>query len=68
MPTQSNLHPMKNFNAAEPAILHDRVSGRIITWTGEDASDFLRAKIDRSDGTVAWRAFVFDGWGNVLGG
>ena len=68
MGTGHDLHPMKTFNAAEPAILHDRVSDRIVTWTGEDAADFLRGKIDRSDGTVAWKGFEFDGWGNVLGG
>jgi hypothetical protein len=29
---------------------------------------FRRAAITRMDGTIAWGAFVFDGWGNVLGG
>lgn len=68
MAPPSSLHPMKDFHASEPAILHDRVSGRIISWSGEEADDFLRTKIQRGDGTVAWKEFVFDGWGNVLGG
>lgn len=71
MPTRKpppTLHPMKDFDPSEPAILHDLISDRIITWSGEDAAAFHRAHIERADGTVAWNEFVFDGWGNVLGG
>jgi hypothetical protein len=62
------LHPMKDFDPSLPAILHDRRSDTIIPWTGEEANDFRRCMIDRGDGTVLWQDFVFDGWGNVLGG
>jgi len=68
MSPPSSLRPMKDFDASEPAILHDRVSGRIISWSGEEADDFVRRKIELDDGTVRWNEFVFDGWGNVLGG
>jgi hypothetical protein len=56
------------FDPTEPAILHDLLSDRIITWTAEQADDYRRASRPRDDGTVAWKAYVFDGWGNVLGG
>jgi hypothetical protein len=59
---------MKDFDPSEPAILHDQVSDQIISWTGEDAEAFRRAQVARDDGTIAWNEFVFDGWGNVLGG
>jgi hypothetical protein len=59
---------MKYFDPAQPAILHDRISDTIVSWTGEHAAEFLRSKADREDGTIAWKTFVFDGWGNVLGG
>ena len=62
------LHPMKDFNPSEPAILHDQISDAIVTWSGEDADAFRRNGVWREDGTVAWNGFVFDGWGNVLGG
>jgi hypothetical protein len=62
------LHPMKDFEPSEPAILHDRVSDTIITWSGEDAVAFRRSCVAQEDGTVAWNGYVFDGWGNVLGG
>jgi hypothetical protein len=62
------LHPMKDFDPSEPAIVHDRVTDSIISWTGEEADAFRREAIVLHDQTVAWRAFVFDGWGNVLGG
>lgn len=66
--THSSLRPMDAFDPSEPAILHDRVSGTIITWTADEADDYRRASRPRSDGTVAWKAYVFDGWGNVMGG
>jgi hypothetical protein len=66
--TAAHLHPMVEFNPSEPAVLHDRVSGRIETWTGEEASDYRAHARLREDGTVSWRTFLFDGWGNVLGG
>lgn len=68
MTTTQTLHPMAGFNPSEPAILHDLATDRIITWTGDQADDFRRAGMPRDDGTVAWREYVFDGWGNVLGG
>ena len=62
------LHPMRDFNPAEPAVLHDLLSDTIVAWSGDDAADFRRSFVVRDDGTIAWREFVFDGWGNVLGG
>jgi hypothetical protein len=62
------LHPMKDFDPAEPAILHDRLTDTIISWSGEEVDAFRDAATLRQDGTVAWQGFVFDGWGNVLGG
>ena len=64
----NTLHPMTGFDPSEPAILHDLATDRIITWTGDQADDFRRVGMLRDDGTVAWRQYVFDGWGNVLGG
>ncbi|WP_247437954.1 hypothetical protein [Bradyrhizobium sp. 139] len=66
--THSSLRPMDAFDPTEPAILHDRLSDAIITWTTEEADDYRRASRPREDGTVVWKAYVFDGWGNVLGG
>ncbi|WGD48866.1 hypothetical protein QA641_24825 [Bradyrhizobium sp. CB1650] len=66
--THSSLRPMQDFDPAEPAILYDRASGAIITWTAEDADDYRRASRPLGDGSVAWKGFVFDGWGHVLGG
>jgi len=59
---------MKDFDASEPAILHDRVSNTIITWSSEQAIDFQRSCVALEDGSVAWNGYEFDGWGNVLGG
>jgi hypothetical protein len=59
---------MRDFDPSEPAILHDRKSDSIIAWSGEDAAAFRRSYVPHEDGTVAWDGFVFDGWGNVLGG
>ena len=59
---------MSGFNPSEPAILHDRATGAIEIWTGEDEAEYRRNARTLLDGAVAWRGFVFDGWGNVLGG
>jgi hypothetical protein len=62
------LRPMDDFDPSEPAILHDKRTDRIVTWTGEDVAAYHEAAIVRSDGTVEWQGYIFDGWGNVLGG
>ena len=62
------MAPMTSFNPSEPAILHDRVSGKIETWTGDHAADYRKSAITRPDQTVSWRGFAFDGWGDMLGG
>jgi len=66
--TQPTLHPMRDFDPSQPAILHDRLTDRIETWTGEHAADFRERSVFKEDGTVKWDRFIFDGWGNVLGG
>jgi hypothetical protein len=62
------LHSMNEFDPSQPAILHDRSTDRIETWTGEYAADYREHAVLGSDGTVQWRDFVCDGWGHVLGG
>ncbi|MBR1153625.1 hypothetical protein [Bradyrhizobium sp. JYMT SZCCT0428] len=59
---------MVTFDPSQPAILHDRFTDKIETWTGEDAADYRENAIVDADGSVEWRGFVFDGWGSVLGG
>ncbi|WP_439356844.1 hypothetical protein [Bradyrhizobium sp. DASA03007] len=68
MSTHSSLRPMDAFDPTEPAILHDRLSDTIITWTADQADDYRQSSRPREDGTVAWKGYLFDGWGNVLGG
>jgi hypothetical protein len=60
------MKPMASFDPSQPAILHDRFTDKIETWTGEDADDYRENAM--VDGTVEWRGFVFDGWGDVLVG
>ena len=66
--TPRDLRPMSDFNPSEPALLHDRITGVIETWTGEHEGDYRWNARVLPDGAVAWRGFVFDGWGNVLAG
>jgi hypothetical protein len=62
------MKPMATFDPSQPAILHDRFTDKIETWTGEDADDYRENAMMEADGTVEWRGFVFDGWADVLGG
>jgi hypothetical protein len=66
--THASLRPMDAFDPTEPAILHDRLTDTIITWTADQADDYKRASRPGPEGTVAWKTYLFDGWGNVLGG
>src|SRR6476659_403628 len=59
------LKSMTTFNPSEPAILHDRLTDKIETWNRDDAADYRKSAVSKSDGTVEWRRFIFDGWGNV---
>ena len=63
-----SLRPMADFDPSEPAILHDSRTDCIVTWTGEDVATYREEAIARPDGTVEWSGYIFDGWGNVLGG
>jgi hypothetical protein len=62
------LRPMDDFDPSEPALLHDRRTDSIVTWTGEEATAYRERAIVHPDGTVEWSNYVSDGWGNVLGG
>jgi hypothetical protein len=62
------LRPMEDFDPVQPAILHDRLTNTIVTWTGEDAAGFRRRAQVREPGLIEFDQWVFDGWGNVLGG
>ena len=64
----SALNPMADFDPAEPAILHDRRTDSIITWTGDEAANYRMSAVVKRDGAVEWNGYVFDGWGGVLGG
>ena len=59
---------MQEFDPAQPAVLHDRLTGAIVTWTGEDAAAFRSRAQTQEAGLVAFDQWLFDGWGNVLGG
>jgi hypothetical protein len=44
------LRPMFSFNPSEPAILHDRITDNIETWTGEEEADYRENSVTLSDG------------------
>ena len=59
---------MKDFDPSQPAILHDVVTDKIVTWDWQRAADFRANAVYDDKGRVTWGGMVFDGWGNVLGG
>ncbi len=64
----AQLRPMSEFDASQPAILHDCNTDKMLTWTGDNAVNFREQSIVRLDGTFEWGSFVFNGWDEVLGG
>ena len=59
---------MSEFDPSQPAILHDRLTDRIVSWTGELRDRYVATSRLRSDDLVEWDDMLLDGWGNVLGG
>jgi hypothetical protein len=66
MPTE--LQPMSAFDPTQPAILHDRLNDKIVTWTGDLSEHWVEWARTERDGVVAYDGVLFDGWANVLGG
>ena len=63
-----DMRTMRDFDPSEPAVLHERLTDSVVTWTGDEAQAFREAAIVHPDGSVEWNGYLFDGWGNVLGG
>ena len=59
---------MSEFDPSQPAILHDRLTDGIVSWTGELRDRYVATSRLRSNGLVEWDDMLLDGWGNVLGG
>ncbi len=64
----AGLKPMTDFDPFQPAILHDAVSDRFVTWDWDRAEDFVTGASYDKDRRVVWNGNVFDGWDDVLGG
>jgi hypothetical protein len=57
-----SLRPMKDFNPAEPAVLHDAVNDCIVTWDWERADDFRKnAVYDAEGGSHGTVTYLMDG-------
>jgi hypothetical protein len=41
------MKPMATFDPSQPAILRDRFTRKIETWTGEDAADYRENAIEK---------------------
>jgi len=59
---------MDEFNPSEPAILHDRISDTIVTWTGDKGGEWQQYAKRHTVGIIEFEGYLFDGWGDVLGG
>jgi hypothetical protein len=57
---------MSEFDPKRPAVLHDRLNDKTITWTGDDAEHFRTYAVYEEDGTVGWDGLILDGWNTVL--
>jgi len=62
------LKPMSVFDPAQPALLHDRLSGKMIAWTGDEKARWAMNATRQSDGAIVWDGMMLDGWCEPLGG
>lgn len=59
---------MKDFDPSRPALLHDDLSGHIVTWDWTRSEDFRSLAVVQPDGRVIFESYLFIGWDDVLGG
>ena len=62
------LKPMSTFDPGQPALLHDRVSDKMIPWLGDDKERWRKDAKPEGDGVIAWDGKMLDGWCEPLGG
>ena len=61
---------MRSFNPTEPALLHDQLNDKVISWAaGRDELAHWRkyARPDHQEGVIAWDGALIDGWCEPLG-
>lgn len=59
---------MSEFDPAQPAIVREQRTGKIVTWTGDLAAQWIAHSTRQTDGSVEFRGVIYDGWVAVLGG
>jgi len=48
------LRPMSEFDATQPALLHDQLNDRMIPWTGEQQGQWHRTAVRHGGGVMEW--------------
>jgi len=61
---------MSSFNAAEPALLFDRISEKVTPWPGgeESAALWREQAMDERNGSFRFEGMMITGWCEPLGG
>ncbi len=61
--------PMRQFDPTKPALLHDALNDKVITWTAaaDEVARFREARWHCEE-VLDLDGLMIDGWGEVLGG
>ena len=61
--SQKNFKSMSDFDPSRPALVHDRLSDRVIEWSPSWATDYTEWHHEHTnDGAVAFNGLLLDGW------
>ena len=58
----SLCRPMDEFDPSEPALLHDRLTDRLLPWEPAFRHSFARQAREVEPGVVAYDGLQLDGW------
>jgi hypothetical protein len=58
----SLCRPMCEFDPSEPALVHDRLTKRLIPWEPAFRHSFARQARELEPGVVAYDGLLLDGW------
>ena len=57
------MRPMKEFDPAKPATVHDRLNDRSFEWRPKTMQEnYEEYASPRADGVIEWDGLLLDGW------
>jgi hypothetical protein len=56
------MRPMSEFEPAQRAMVHDKLTGEKLAWQPEWAEHYREHKVLEGHGVIGWDGLLLDGW------